>query len=360
VCQTHGSNRWSLSRFAYLHRENSRLVLKCPEAPCDIELDDPDMVRWIYDISTSASSEPESVQAEVLSLLAGLGFIEDAEEEEPASRQAWEFHDRLFHFQSQIHEEFRPYGATYRFRERSGNEHGDRPQSPPAIRPPYAGDMIELPAPETTASRPLLDIMESRRSRREMGHVPVSLDQIAILLYRVARVTRRIPSALQMPQDLLQRPYPSGGSIHELEFYLAVRVCRGLVAGFYHYRGDIHAMTRLPGGSAEGAASAMISHCAQAWWTNGQDDTLPQCVVVVSSRLPRLAWKYASIAYRLSMLNAGCVLQSLYLVSTDIGLNGSAAGVSRPTLFAQATGVSSWEETSIVEFGFGNRPDRLD
>ena len=357
--RTRTSNRWVLSRFAYLHREDSRLALKCPEAPCDVELDDPDMVRWMYDAVASVSPEPESVQAHVLSLLTDLGFVDDPDEEEPAARQIWEFQDRLFHFQSQIHQDFKPYGGTYRFRERSGEEYVERLPSPPAIHTPYDGDTIELPVPETTASRPLLDVMESRRSQREMGEVPVSLDQVAALLYRVARVTRRmshrphVPQELRIPQELLQRPYPSGGAIHELEFYLAVRVCQGLAAGFYHYRGDAHAMTRLPGGNAEQAASAMTSQCAQAW---GMNDKPPQCVVAVTSRLPRLAWKYTAIAYRVSLLNAGCALQSLYLVATDIGLNGSAAGTGRPGLFAQATGVSSWEETSIVEFGFGSRP----
>ena len=351
--RTRQSNRWVLSRFAYLHREDSRLVLKCPEAPCDVELDDPDMVRWMYDASVSVSPEPESARAQVLSLLADLGFVDDPDEEEPAARQIWEFQDRLFHFQSQIHEDFKPYGGTYRFREGSGDEYVDRLPSPPAIHTPYDGDTIELPVPETATSRPLLDVMESRRSQREMGEVPVRLDQVAALLYRVARVTRRMPHGPQAPQELLGRPYPSGGAIHELEFYLAVRVCQGLAAGFYHYRNDAHALTRLPGGNAEQAASAMTSQCAQSW---GMNDKPPQCVVAVTSRLPRLAWKYTAIAYRISLLNAGCVVQSLYLVATDIGLNGSAAGASRPGLFAQATGVSSWEETSIVEFGFGSRP----
>ena len=43
--------------------------------------------------------------------------------------------------------------------------------------------------------------------------------------------------------------------------------------------------------------------------------------------------------------------------AADLGLNGAASGASKPELFAQATGVSSWEDTSIAEFGFGSRPD---
>ena len=56
-------------------------------------------------------------------------------------------------------------------------------------------------------------------------------------------------------------------------------------------------------------------------------------------------------------MNAGVALQCLYLVAEDMGLNGSAAGSGRPELFSAATQASSWEETSIAEFGFGRPPD---
>ena len=63
----------------------------------------------------------------------------------------WEFHDRLFHRQTRRYQDFQPYGGTYRFRAESGDEYVERLPSPPAIRPPYDGDTIELPVPEPTA-----------------------------------------------------------------------------------------------------------------------------------------------------------------------------------------------------------------
>ena len=95
----------------------------------------------------------------------------------------------------------------------------------------------------------------------------------------------------------------------------------------------------------------MIADCAMAW---AQPEQPPQCLMVVASRVPRLAWKYEAIAYRLSLLDAGVALQCLYLVATDLGLNGCAAGTGNPALFAEATGASSWTETGIAEFGFGS------
>jgi SagB-type dehydrogenase family enzyme len=97
-------------------------------------------------------------------------------------------------------------------------------------------------------------------------------------------------------------------------------------------------------------AAAMIADCGREW---AQPDHPPQVLVVISSRLPRLAWQYEGIAYKLSLLNAGVAIANLSLVTTDMGLAGSAAGSGNPELFAAATGADPWEETSIAEFGFG-------
>ena len=338
-----GTRRWRLSRFALLRREGRQWLLEATDAPCEILIDDPAVIGWLTEVAVRPP-EPESLPFQVVRLLARLGFLDDAGEPEPAERRTWELHDRLLHARSRAFGSLRPFGGTYRFRGPEAGAAGPPPAEPAALREPYEGAAVKLPVPDTRASRPLAEVMERRRSLRSMGDPPVSLAQVGELLYRVARVTQRLPG------DYALRPYPSAGALHELEFYLAVRACRGLEPGFYHYRGDVHCLTRLAGDAVERAA-AMIADCAAAW---AQPDQPPQCLMVIASRVPRLAWKYEAIAYRLSLLDAGVALQCLYLVATDLGLNGCAAGTGNPALFAQATGASSWTETSIAEFGFGS------
>lgn len=337
---------WRLARFALLRRERRRWVLESTEASCDVVIHDPALLLWLH-AAAEPAPEADHVRRQVLHLLAGLAFLERAEGGEAAPSRMWEFHDRLLHCRSRNIGGLRPCGATYRFLGRT--EEGDAAglSTPSALRESYPGDDIDLPVPEKRASLPLVEIMDRRRSTRSMGDPPVSLAEVAALFYRVARVTKRGPG------DYIQRPYPSGGSLHELEFYLAVRACRGLQAGFYHYRGDAHVLTRLAGDAAGQAAASMIDDCARAW---RQPSEPPQCLAVISSRLPRLAWKYEAVAYRVSLLGAGVALQSLCLAATDLGLNGCIAGSGDSKLFVQATGMSSWEETSIAEFGFGSRP----
>ena len=62
---------------------------------------------------------------------------------------------------------------------------------------------------------------------------------------------------------------------------------------------------RCDGQVAESLGPPMIADCAMAW---AQPEQPPQCLMVVASRVPRLAWKYEAIAYRLSLLDAGVAL----------------------------------------------------
>jgi SagB-type dehydrogenase family enzyme len=330
-----------LDRFAYLRRTPRGAVLHSPEAPCDLVLEDPACGALVARLAAgpiAAGREQAAAEHAVLMLLVGLGFAVDAAAIEPPARQTWEFHDRLFHRAARSYDDGIARGGTYRFR--------DRFPSPPAIRARHPGETIALPSPDRLGgTRSLGDVMEARRSRREMSAAPLGLEEIGAVLHRVARVV-----AHDAAQDLLLRPYPSAGAIHELEFYLAVDAGTALEPGFYHYRGQDHALTRLANPGAASAAAAMLAECAQAWGRPGEP---PQVLVVIASRLPRLAWKYEGIAYKMSLMNAGVALQSLYLVITDLGLAGCAAGSGNPELFARATGTDPWEETSIAEFGFG-------
>ncbi|HEY1592551.1 MAG TPA: SagB family peptide dehydrogenase [Solirubrobacteraceae bacterium] len=330
-----------LSRFAYLRRIGEHLVLARPGAACELALHGAEPAAWFAaaaePIAVAATGERADERAALYALAFAHGLLEPAGEPEPAARAAWEFHDRLFHHASRWFDDLIVRGGTFRF--------GGSFESPGAIRPVHPGEDIELPAVEPSESESLAVVMNRRRSRRQMSDRPVPLAAVAELMYRVARVTGRAEIG---PQETIRRPYPSGGSLHELEFYLAVGACDGLAPGFYHYRGDAHRLTMLP--DAGEAADAMLTMTAQGWDQPGHP---PQVLVVIASRLPRIAWKYAGIAYRATLLNAGVAIGNLYLVATDLGLACCAVGTSDPGLFARATGCDLLEETSVAEFGFG-------
>jgi SagB-type dehydrogenase family enzyme len=330
-----------LPRFAYLRRIDDTLVLSCPGAACELALHGSEPAGWF-----AAAAEPVALacpggsqdeRSALYRLAMAHGLLEATDRSEAPAQASWEFHDRLFHHAARWFDDLIVRGGTFRFT--------DRFPSPPAVRATHPGRQRALDPVVVADSRPLHEVMDRRRSRREMGDRPVTAAAVAEVMWRVARTTG---TAREGPQDTIRRPYPSGGSLHELEFYLAISACDGLPPGFYHYRGDAHTLTELD--APRRATEGLLATSAAAW---GQAGHPPQVLVVIASRLPRLAWKYTAIAYKVSLLNAGAAIQALYLVTTDLGLAGSAMGSGDPGLFEQATGCDPFEETSIAEFGFG-------
>lgn len=342
--ETELPKRVALDRFAYLRAGRRGAVLELPDARCDIVAES-SVVRALIGQLASAPMVLEQLdpreERPLVALLVALGFAGDADAPDTPSRRTWEFHDRLFHAWSQLFDDGVARGATYRFQ--------DRMAAPPAVRPRHQGTEITLPDPQAygpKGGRTLSDVMSARKSGRDLDGADLSIAELSEVLHRVGRMAIRRHG--NDGKEWLARPLPSAGGLQALEFYIATYGCIGLSAGFFHYRSDIHALTRFPDGDA--AADEMLRQCARAW---DEPDRIPPVLVVLAARLPRIAWKYEGVAYRLALLDAGVALQSLYLVTTDLGLAGAAVGASDPDLFAQASGVESWEETCVAAFGFG-------
>ncbi len=325
-----------LSRFAYLRTKNGRLCLECGVVPARVWFG-ADTAEWFERIAIGKSLKQSDP---IAAALWHAGFVENADSIEPAARRTWEFHDALFHMISRGIDEQEPYGATYRFKNAFN--------SPTAVKPAMEGERVELIPPQAVMrrSQPLEKVMSNRSSCRDYAATPIQIKDLSELLYRVARTKEQMKSE---PQDLLSRPYPAGGSINELEFYLAVNRCRGLAEGFYHYDGHEHGLVRLRGDAPP--VQRMLTCSARAM--GQQPDHAPDVLIVISARVPRMAWKYQSMAYRAILFHVGIVFQTLYLVATDMDLAACAHGSGDHWAFVEATGIDPWEETAVGEFALG-------
>jgi oxazoline/thiazoline dehydrogenase len=371
---TYVDGRYLLSRFAYLRREDAAMVLESPLAHSRIILDDGLALAVVgvlakpataWELSERINRVSVDAAGLLLSLLAGAGMIQeigndDSERESPAL-SSWEFHDLLFHWRSRKGRCDAPFGATYRF--------VGRLEPPPAVKPakrcqePFSQETVPdtflLYRPDLEQARkddpPLSEVMERRRSLREYDDRPVTVRQIGEFLYRVARVKDSREVELETPSEPLRmafvsRPYPSGGALYELEFYIAVRTCDGLSPGLYLYDGQQHRLVRLREQTpeveqllADAAASADIPA------------ERVQVLVILAARFQRLAWKYASIAYALILKHVGVVYQTMYLTATALNLAPCALGGGDADLFARAAGTDYYEETSVGEFLLGSK-----
>jgi SagB-type dehydrogenase family enzyme len=359
--QVGAGRRYILSRFAYLRREGTEAVLESPLAHARIILNDCRAVALVGALAAPATAAESAERVGglgvdavggVLALLLRAGMLGEAgAEDQVFALRSWEFHDLLFHARTRRGRFDAPYGATYRL--------ADRLAAPPALKPVMAGQAHELYRPDLELLErddpPLARVQAQRRSIREFDATrPITDRQLGEFLFRVARVTgyreEEVPTPVgPVRQDFAARPYPAGGGLHELELYAAIEACNPLPSGLYHYDPAGHRLVQLQGRTPE--VTALLRDAAES--TGVAVDTL-QVLLILAARFSRIAWKYESIAYALTLKHVGVLYQTMYLTATAMGLAPCAIGGGDADLFAWAAGTDYCAETSVGEFLLGN------
>lgn len=356
-----------LSRFAYLRRlpeENSgACVVESPLASYRVTLHQPSAGAFVAALTSlrqvaqaaGVAGLPVAAGEALAGLLAGTGLLEPAAGADSGDPALWDFHDLLFHSRSRAGRHDYPSGGIF--------AHPDQPQLPavPGAGPREDGPGVDLPVPDwaqvVSRDPAFSEVLEGRRSVRSYGDEPVTVDQLGELLYRAARVRRVIPGDPESPTayDIVDRPYPAGGSTGELEVYLSVAECEGLEPGVYRYDAAAH---RLQPRHWSGAADeAAFRELLTAAWRATNCTVEPQVLITVTSRFGRLSWKYSQIAYALTLKHVGVLYQTLYLVATAMGLGPCGLGSGDTDAAARALGLDWTTESSVGEFLIGSRPD---
>lgn len=347
-----------LSRFAYIRRIGSQMVLECPLGQARVVLEDPRALAVVYrlarpaeldDLATETQLCPPSVQL-LVSLLIKAGAVTALEhpavtpEDVNGALASWEFHDLLFHTRSRLGRRDFRYGGTYR--------HTGMIRPLQALRPDRGDGALPLPRPDLNHAMrvdpPFAAVLEQRRSIRQFGDRPISVEAMSEFLYRTVR-TKQVIQPDAGSQELQFRAYPAGGAIHELEIYPVIARCDGLDAGIYRYDPAGHALVKVV--ERNERVDALLSMARR---TLGQDCDL-QVLLVITARFQRVQWKYESMAYALILKNVGVLYQTMYLAATAMGLAPCALGGGDSDLFAMAAGLDYYAETSVGEFVLGTR-----
>ena len=349
-----------LSRFAYMRRRGSELVLESPRASALFRICDPTIAAVIAFLATPQPikrlrRQKDFPGLELLALLvdcqilfkidaAGTGL---RPEEGDDNLVLWDFHDLLFHTRSTEGRHANLLGGVY--------PHVDGIPPLPAVRPRWPGEAIDLgtfSAGPVPAMSPIVKLLRDRHSTREFDDQrPIALAELARFLDGTARVlsTSSIPAdAGDGPMvDYAMRPYPSAGAEYALELYLAVGKCEGLARGFYHYDAGGHALTPI-----ESSMQALDALLAGAEFAMGAP-AAPQVLITVAARFGRVSWKYSSLAYALILKDVGVLMQTFYLMATDMELGGCAIGIANIDLFAKMTGIEFHVEGPVGQFAIG-------
>jgi SagB-type dehydrogenase family enzyme len=351
-----------LSRFAYLRRRGNEMVLESPRAGALFRICDPKIAAAVAQLATpqkiSRLRRQDGfpgiglfallVDCEILFRIdaaAGDG-LRSAEGDE--NLVLWDFHDLLFHTQSTEGRQANPLGGLYPY--------AGVIAPPPAVRPRWPGktiDLREFSAAPTQEISPVANLLRERHSTRDFDdRQPITLSELSQFLDHTARIQSEWKSKLDPGDDspdvtYTTRPYPSGGSAYELELYLAVANCDGLARGFYHYDADRHML--VPIGVRPHELEAMFSAAEFAM----DAPATPQILITIAARFNRISWKYSGIAYALILKDVGVLIQTLYMMATDMGLGGCAIGTSNIDLFAKMTGIEFHIEGPVGQFALG-------
>jgi len=348
-----------LSRFAYMRRRGNEIVLESPRAGalfkiCNPKIatalarfSSPQQIRRLRDHFPGIKFLALLVDCEILIKLKSASDSGLRPTEGDDNLVLWDFHDLLFHARSTEGRHANPLGGVYPYARAIS--------SPPAVRPPWPGKRIPLckfstVQPETISFGRLLRQRHSTRNFDDQR--PITLEELSRFLDGTAPVLSEVSSQLEFGRDgasitYAPRPYPSAGACYELELYLAVDKCKGLARGFYHYDAGEHALVPIEVLSTQFEAALMRAAFAMG------APAAPQVLITVAARFARVSWKYSAIAYELILKDVGVLMQTFYLMATDMELGGCAIGIVNIDLFAKMTGIEFHVEGPVGQFAIG-------
>jgi SagB-type dehydrogenase family enzyme len=204
--------------------------------------------------------------------------------------------------------------------------------TPPAA--PAGAPGIALPKPDVTGRVTLEQAIARRRSAREYAPGALTLAEVSQLMW--------VAQGITSPDG--KRATPSARAVYPLQVWLVANDVTGLAAGIYRYLPKEHALESVVSGSqrdsmaAAARGQASIAHAA--------------AVVAVAGDSALAAAKFRANAARWLGMEAGFVVQDVYLEATALGLGTVMVGGFEETAVRRALGVpAGWEALALMPVG---------
>jgi SagB-type dehydrogenase family enzyme len=211
-------------------------------------------------------------------------------------------------------------------------------EDPPPVQKPVAADALVTPLPGPAEWQipacDLLEAMTRRESRRRFQQTPLSLDELAFLLWSSQGVRMRHSATAVL------RTVPSAGCRHPFETYLAVLSVTDMTPGIYRYLPLEHALVleQQPDHLQQRLTAAV----------RGQGFAASAAVTFIWSALPaRTEWRYSEASYKVIALDAGHVCQNLYLACEAIGAGTCAIAAYSQELCDELIGADGNDEFTV-------------
>lgn len=176
-----------------------------------------------------------------------------------------------------------------------------------------------------------LEVLTNRKSTRSSTGTALSNVKLKALL----------SSLLMGPKN---HSFPSAGALYELELFLIVQNCDLLEKGVYYFSREKKALFQLQSDNRK--LDSLLEDAAMGL---GSLSHKPDALLVYTSNLSRVKAKYGDLSYRLSLLNAGVLIEHHYAVSSFLGIGCCALGTQDSLLFNILTKIDPQKYPSVAE-----------
>ena len=170
---------------------------------------------------------------------------------------------------------------------------------------------VTLPPPDRQGIVPLEKTIQQRRTVRSFLPAPLSIVQMAQLLWAAQGITEL---------GGFKRAAPSAGALYPMDVYGVVgkNGVDSLESGVYHYKSGRHQLSRHTPGDLRRAVSR--DALSQMWMADAP------LILVVTAEYRRVAVKYGDRGNRYAMIEAGHIGQNIFLQAEALGLKAAIVG----------------------------------
>jgi len=164
-------------------------------------------------------------------------------------------------------------------------------------------DIVQLPKPNYTSNTSIEEALNKRRSVRDFKKEPLSLAEVAQILWSAQGITNK--------SDQLKTA-PSAGALYPLEIYLSAANVKDLAAGVYKYNPQNHTLKKILAGDKR----IEISNAS----LRQESIESSSALVIIAAIYERTSVKYGKRTERYVNMEVGHVGQNIYLQAVSLGL----------------------------------------
>jgi SagB-type dehydrogenase family enzyme len=203
---------------------------------------------------------------------------------------------------------------------------------------------IALPSAGESAAMSVEKAIALRRSSHRFNSEPISLDQLAALLY-LGNAVQRVDDTID--GSSFKRTVANSENLGSIEAFPVVLNVRGIAAGIYHFDTVAHGLSVVKSGHFQQWLDERVFYQLEF--------AKASVAIVLTAAVGRLRMKYGLSGYRLALMDAGMVAGQMYVAAPALKLDVCAtAGFIDDELDA-ALGIDGIEMASVLVLLAGPR-----